>query len=79
MPELQDESLTGDAFYSDYVATYLERDVRDLTSIKDEIKFYHFLVATQREPDGSSAALKIWLITRSGSGMSSVRQRSPTL
>lgn len=45
MPELQDRSIDWDSYYSDYVSAYLERDVRDLINIKDESKFYGFLVA----------------------------------
>lgn len=45
MPELQDQSLSWDSFYSDYVSAYLERDVRDLINVKDESKFYSFMVA----------------------------------
>lgn len=45
MPELQDESIDWDSYYSDYVAAYLERDVRDLINVKDESKFYSFMVA----------------------------------
>ena len=45
MPELQDSSIDWDSFYSDYVAAYLERDVRDLINVKDESKFYSFMVA----------------------------------
>ena len=45
MPELQDPAIEWDSFYSDYVASYLERDVRALVSVKDEAKFYHFMVA----------------------------------
>lgn len=45
MPELQDDSIDWDSFYSDYVAAYLERDVRDLINVKDESKFYNFMVA----------------------------------
>lgn len=45
MPELQDKSLSWDSFYSDYVSAYLERDVRDLINVKDEAKFYSFMVA----------------------------------
>ena len=45
MPELQDSSVDWDSFYSDYVAAYLERDVRDLINVKDETKFYSFMVA----------------------------------
>lgn len=45
MPELQDSSVDWDSFYSDYVAAYLERDVRDLINVRDETKFYSFIVA----------------------------------
>ncbi len=45
MPELQDPAVDWDPFYSDYVSTYLERDVRDLVNVKDEAGFYSFMVA----------------------------------
>lgn len=45
MPELQDPDIDWSAFYADYVRTYLERDVRDLVNIKDEDRFYRFMVA----------------------------------
>lgn len=45
MPELQDPDIDWDSFYSDYVRTYLERDVRNLINVKDEAKFYNFMVA----------------------------------
>ena len=45
MPELQDSSVDWDSFYSDYVSAYLERDVRDLINVRDEAKFYNFMVA----------------------------------
>ena len=45
MPELQASSVDWDTFWSSYVSTYIERDVRDLTKIKDERKFFNFLVA----------------------------------
>ena len=45
MPRLMDPSVSWDAFYMGYVRTYLERDVRDLITVKDEASFYHFLVA----------------------------------
>lgn len=45
MPELQDSSVDWDSFYSDYVSAYLERDVRDLINVRDEAKFYGFMVA----------------------------------
>ncbi|MCI9419402.1 MAG: ATP-binding protein [Eubacterium sp.] len=33
-------------FYSSYVSTYMERDVRELSDAVDSLKFYGFLVAT---------------------------------
>ena len=45
-PELYDENLRRwDAFYRDYVATYIERDVHDLLKIRDQTTFYRFLVS----------------------------------
>lgn len=45
MPALQAPDVDWDSYYSDYVTTYLERDVRELVNIKDETKFYNFMVA----------------------------------
>lgn len=45
MPELQNKTIDWDAFYTDYVSSYLERDVRDLINVRDETKFYSFMVA----------------------------------
>lgn len=45
MPELADETIDSYAYYSSYVRTYIERDVRDLVRIHDERKFYNFMVA----------------------------------
>ena len=45
MPELQDPDVDWDLFYTDYERAYLERDVRDLINVKDEAKFYSFMVA----------------------------------
>ena len=45
MPELQDPGIEWDPFYTDYVRAYLERDVRDLVNVKDESRFYSFMVA----------------------------------
>ena len=43
MPAMQDKAVTTDAFYSSYVATYLERDVRGLSQIGDEMQFLKFM------------------------------------
>lgn len=45
MPELQDESQDWETFWSGYVNAYLERGVRDLINVRDEMKYYNFMVA----------------------------------
>ena len=45
-PELYDDyPRKWDAFYRDYIATYIERDVYDLLKIRDQRTFYRFLVS----------------------------------
>lgn len=45
MPELYDDSgLRGPIFYSSFINTYLEKDVRDEVKLKDEAKFYNLLI-----------------------------------
>lgn len=45
-PELYtNENLSGDAFFESYIKTYIEKDIRKLINIKDEIKFMKFLVS----------------------------------
>lgn len=39
------DSPTLETFYETYIRTYIERDIRDLSNIKDELKFYSFIVA----------------------------------
>jgi len=43
MPAMRDAAFTTDAYYSSYVAAYLERDVRDLAQIGDEMLFLKFM------------------------------------
>ena len=44
MPQMiADPALTPEAFYGEYIQTYLERDIRDLLEIKNESKFLRFL------------------------------------
>ena len=45
MPELLDSKSDWNWFYRDYIKTYLERDVRDAISLKDELKFRQFLIS----------------------------------
>lgn len=45
MPELLNSKRDWDWFYRDYIKTYLERDVRDAISLKNELKFRQFLIS----------------------------------
>ena len=45
-PELyKNPEISVDKFYDSYVRTYIERDIRDLTKITDEIKFMKFMTS----------------------------------
>ena len=44
-PEIQDKDISWSAFYSSYVKTYLERDVRALSAVQDLNDFRRFMVA----------------------------------
>lgn len=43
-PELIESKVSKDGYFSSYVNTYIERDIRDLINVKDEIKFNNFLI-----------------------------------
>ncbi|WP_400259847.1 ATP-binding protein [Candidatus Methanomassiliicoccus intestinalis] len=44
MPELYAEgSLDWETHYRSYVSTYLQRDIRDLAQVADEMQFYNFM------------------------------------
>lgn len=42
-PALLDQDVPWQTFFSSYVQTYIERDVNELTQIKDKLKFTQFL------------------------------------
>ena len=45
MPALYaDQNINLETFYSSYISTYLQRDIRDLTQVADEMAFYNFMV-----------------------------------
>lgn len=44
-PALYDENVDWQTFYASYVQTYIDRDINDLTNIKDKLKFTQFLTA----------------------------------
>ncbi len=44
MPELYaDEKIDWETYYRSYVDTYLQRDIRDLAQVADEMQFYNFM------------------------------------
>lgn len=44
MPELcADETMDWETYYRSYVDTYLQRDIRDLAQVGDEMQFYEFM------------------------------------
>ena len=45
MPRLQEKGVDWHDFYSSYVRSYLERDVRQLVNVRNERTFYRFVVA----------------------------------
>lgn len=46
MPVLYaDNEINMETFYSSYINTYLQRDIKDLTQVADEMSFYNFMVA----------------------------------
>jgi len=46
MPELMaNNEINWQNYYASYTRTYIERDVRELTQVGDEVKFFQFLAA----------------------------------
>lgn len=44
MPELcADENIDWETYYRSYVDTYLQRDIRDLAQVADEMQFFNFM------------------------------------
>lgn len=47
MPELYaNPEMDWETYYRSYVNTYLQRDIRDLTQVADEMDFFNFMVVT---------------------------------
>ena len=82
MPELQDKTIYWDRYYSSYVKTYIEKDVRQIVSISDELKFIKFLTALAvrcgellnfnaiaNEVETSADTIKRWLSILQTSGI----------
>ena len=82
MPELQDKTINWDRYYSSYVKTYIEKDVRQIVNISDELKFIKFLTALAvrcgellninaiaNEVETSADTIKRWLSILQTSGI----------
>lgn len=74
MPRLYTTKLSSEEYYYPYVQTYLQRDIRDLAQVGDEVAFYNFLCAAAartggllnydalaREADISAPTAKRWM------------------
>lgn len=81
-PALYDENVDWQTFYASYVQTYLDRDINDLTNIKDKLKFTQFLTALAarsgqiinyssiaEQVEISSATVKEWVSVLEASGI----------
>lgn len=44
-PRLMDENIVWEEYLSDYVKTYISRDVHDIVNVGDEISFSKFMIA----------------------------------
>lgn len=77
-----DENMPRDLFYSSYVQTYIQRDVRDLSRVGDERAFYNLLRAAAartgqllnyadlaRDVDVDQKTVKAWLSILETSGI----------
>ena len=46
MPKLyMDPNVDWEVYYRSYVSTYLQRDIKDLAQVGDELSFYQFMIA----------------------------------
>lgn len=45
MPELSDPDRDIEWFYRDYMHTYVERDIRKIVNVRDELKFRSFMIS----------------------------------
>ena len=82
MPELQNSKINWERYYSSYIKTYLERDVRQLINVTNELKFIKFLTslavrcgellnvnAIANEVETSTDTIKRWISVLQSSGI----------
>jgi predicted AAA+ superfamily ATPase len=81
-PSVHAKKVNRDIYYESYIATYIERDIRQLTQVADELSFHRFLTvcaahtgsvldytALANEVDISSPTAKKWLSLLAGTGI----------
>ena len=82
MPELQNKEISWERYYSSYIKTYIEKDVRQIINISNELKFIKFLTAlavrcgellnvnaVANEVETSADTIKRWLSILQTSGI----------
>lgn len=87
MPRLQDAEVDWHSFYNSYVQTYLERDVRQAINLRDQRKFYNFMVAAAartgqllnasdmaNDVDVSVKTIQSWILVLESSGIIRILQ-----
>lgn len=82
MPKLHNNNINWERYYSSYIKTYLERDVRQLINITNELKFGKFLTSLAvrcgellninviaNEVETSEDTIKRWISVLQSSGI----------
>lgn len=82
MPSLYERKIPLDTFFTSYIQSYLQRDIKELTQVGDELTFFKFLIAVaartsqtlnyaelSRDIGVSQTTIKQWLSVLISSGM----------
>jgi len=82
MPSLYERKIPLDTFFTSYIQSYLQRDIKELTQVGDELTFFKFLIAVaartsqtlnyaelSRDIGVSQTTIKQWLSILISSGM----------
>lgn len=82
MPELENEIMDWERYYSSYIKTYIEKDVRQIVNVSSELKFTKFLTslaarsgellnytAIANEVEVSNETIKNWISILQTSGI----------
>ncbi|MCD7949733.1 MAG: ATP-binding protein [Erysipelotrichaceae bacterium] len=82
-PELYNRSgHSAEKYYSDYVSTYIDRDISEIVNVKDKLKFHNFMqilasltaqqinyASLSKEVEVSAVTIKQWLSVLQASGI----------